>query len=341
MSDNKLPRPRVDLPGNWEEQVASINPLVSATNGSGWVCLEVDRYVVVKPGHLEGVRKPLPIGADCPICLKRGATKMCAKCESVYYCSKTCQSAHWRDAHKKACIPNPKLARFNTDVRQFRSLDPAAFEGHEFLTIKPTGRFESLAEICDQCLENADDIMDIPGFGHDQIQSQWAAINSEAPLSRALQERFGWTSGAYGVELMEGYRMAEDFIVYMVLCDDSFLNQRGLETSYYGGACFPYAYEGKDVRGNLVIFRLAVKNKEWRPMPSPGGLSNLIFEPTDDSNLTFEYEMFPVCKAEVAHMLQERRRAMDNGSYTRRLWRTQIRRTETQIESKKRGDLAF
>ena len=32
----------------------------------------------------------------------------CARCMLVKYCSKTCQSQHWKDTHKKQCIPVDK-----------------------------------------------------------------------------------------------------------------------------------------------------------------------------------------------------------------------------------------
>jgi hypothetical protein len=131
---------------------------------------------------------------------------------------------------------------------------------------------------------------------------------------------------------MEGYRVAESKLYYVVLCDDCFQNpvqSPGLELSYYGRACFNIP-PGKECRGNLVIFRLMAKKKQWRP--SPKGF-DLLFQLTDDSGLQFEYEIYPVCKAEVAHMLSERRKALDQGAFTPRMWRSRVRAKERLIEN--------
>ncbi|KAG7349425.1 MYND finger domain containing protein [Nitzschia inconspicua] len=45
----------------------------------------------------------------CVYCNKTSPTKlkMCARCKVVSYCSRDCQTAHWK-AHKKACVPVEK-----------------------------------------------------------------------------------------------------------------------------------------------------------------------------------------------------------------------------------------
>eukprot|EP00539_Tryblionella_compressa_P003784 CAMPEP_0178749172 /NCGR_PEP_ID=MMETSP0744-20121128/9268_1 /TAXON_ID=913974 /ORGANISM="Nitzschia punctata, Strain CCMP561" /LENGTH=183 /DNA_ID=CAMNT_0020402567 /DNA_START=423 /DNA_END=971 /DNA_ORIENTATION=+ len=181
----------------------------------------------------------------------------------------------------------------------------------------------SLHDICEQVLTSADFIMDIPGFGHEQIQPAWPAQNGSHPLQKKICQTFGWTSGLYGVELVEGYRMAEDLIVYMVLNDDSFQKtdqSPGLVNSFYGGSIYPsIVRKGSLVRGNIVIFKLMIKNKRWKQQQhSP--LSDFLFQFGDDSDLQDEYELYPMSKLEVGLMLQERRKALDQGRYTRRMW---------------------
>jgi hypothetical protein len=68
-------------------------------------------------------------------------------------------------------------------MRQFASLPSEYYEGHEFLTIKPTSKLSGLAEICEQALESADDLWDIPGFGALQIDAQWVAENNQQPTT--------------------------------------------------------------------------------------------------------------------------------------------------------------
>ncbi|KAG2015395.1 hypothetical protein CC2G_008671 [Coprinopsis cinerea AmutBmut pab1-1] len=40
----------------------------------------------------------------CINCKSAGATKRCARCQKVWYCSPTCQNSHWK-FHKEGCIP--------------------------------------------------------------------------------------------------------------------------------------------------------------------------------------------------------------------------------------------
>ena len=173
-------------------------------------------------GHSQGVKTTLPFPSFCPVCLKPAAL-LCAKCKSAYYCSKECQKKHWRLSHKQACSPNPKLYTFNTDLGQFRGLSKEYFQPHEFIVIKPTEQLESITDICETALEGCDDIFDIEGFGTNQIDALWVPTEQmRSPVARRLCQRFGWTSGTYGIEKVEGYRPVEDHLVYMVLFDDCF-----------------------------------------------------------------------------------------------------------------------
>lgn len=230
-----------------------------------------------EPGHPDVVRRTLPAPAVCPVCLEP-ANRLCSQCESVYHCSRDCQKRHWRFCHKKACSPNPNLYAFNTSLGQFRGLPAEFFRGHEFMIIKPTEQLESIANICESALEDCDDIFDIRGFGTDQIDASWVPTQQRGnPVARRLCERFGWSSGSYGIERMEGYRVVEDHLVYAVLFDDCFQNSAmspGLETSYYGAGCFPLP-EGKSCRGNVVIFRLQITKRSWRDIPTGSPLDLL------------------------------------------------------------------
>lgn len=42
------------------------------------------------------------VNYKCAKCDKDGCTKGCGTCKSLYYCSKKCQAAHWKE-HKKSC----------------------------------------------------------------------------------------------------------------------------------------------------------------------------------------------------------------------------------------------
>lgn len=45
---------------------------------------------------------------QCSQCKKTGTTEemfKCSRCKAIFYCSKTCQIAHWRACHKKECVP--------------------------------------------------------------------------------------------------------------------------------------------------------------------------------------------------------------------------------------------
>ena len=230
-------------------------------------------------------------------------------------------------------MPNPHRYHFNVNIDQFRSLPKDAFEGHEFIVIKPTEKLSSLEEICHTCLESADDIFEkVPGFGNDQIQPNWALnYSSFHPIAKAIQKHFGWTSPMHAIGTLEGYRHSEDRIVYMLMYDDNFLNQRDLQVSYYGDACFQSARDDNHARGNIVIFKLLIKNK--KRMKRDLSAYRFVYFGSDDSDLQHEYELYPITKAEIGHMLQERRKAIEQGKYTRRQWRYKIREAERMIES--------
>ena len=321
---NELPRPRVALPDAWDQQVERLNPL----HPDGWVCLDDSCQI------FNDKRQSLPM--HCPLCF-RSATQLCGRCGSVYYCSKECQKMHWRHSHKQACSPNPKLYVMDVSLNVFRSLDSSFFEPFEFILIKPTGRVGSLSDICEQVLDSAEDLMEISGFGHNQIQPLWASQNQSSHIARDIRRKLGYEiehggSGIYAIEPVEGYRAAEDICMTWVICDDNFIGQEKLPSNYYGGAMITDPVrKGKSARGNFVIFRTVLKNKKRIPAMDP--IAAIAVALTDDTDLAFEYEMYPMCKAEIAHMLQERRIAIDNGAYTRRMWRAHNRQRERAIEA--------
>ena len=339
---NAIQRQKLLCPEDWATSVASIHPFVRPD--IPFSCLEAQKFVEktassnnssISHGRAKSIREY----AHCPMCLKN-ASEVCSKCRTVYYCSAECQKAHWKLSHKKACQPNPKKYRMNLDLTQvFQGLEESCFEGHEFLVVKPSEKLSSLAEICDQVLAPADDLFDIPGFGAQQLNHQWLIENSEHPIYRQLVERFGWTSGFMGLELVNGYRLAEAKFVYFVYCDDAFERQTGLTPSYYGKALFP---PGKRVRGNLVIFKCMLNNKRRKANPLNASSSSSSSSPlyillADDSDLEYEFILSPINKAEIAHLMSERRNAMEQGAYTHRMWRYSLRQAERQNEMEK-GD---
>ena len=120
-------------------------------------------------------------------------------------------------------------------------------------------------------------------------------------------------------------------MINMILCDDSFLSETSLPESYYGWAAFPTLFrDGKQpVRGNLILFRIQSKNKKKKKiMPPPLTALTII---TPDADVEHEYEMYPLCKAEVAHMLKDRLNNLEKGMYSRRDWRHTILQRERQI----------
>ena len=333
---NEIPLYRKSQPELFKTFVDEINPILRFNAGQTWPCIDDDSFYSTtrnESGEIvierHSVRQNGVI-AECPLCFAP-AYENCSVCWSVFYCSKDCQKKHWKQCHKKACKPKPHLYRFKIDIDQFKSLPQDAFEGHEFILIKPTEKLSSLEQICDVCLEPADDVFDkVQGFGCDQTQPLWALNNSNHTISKAIRSHFGWTSSEHGISTLEGYRHSEDHFVYMVMYDDNFLHQKDMDLSYYGDACFPWARENKHVRGNILIYKLYIKNKRRvernRNIP-------FIFICSDDDDLQHEFELYPITKCEIALMLRERREAIEQGKYTRRQWRYVIRREERKHES--------
>lgn len=332
---NALPRPKIYVPDAYANQAITLNPLASIETFGSWINID---SIFVLPKGKKRARKPEKTEyapTCCPVCFKL-APHTCNQCQATSYCSKECQKIHWKLCHKQVCKPNPSPAPFDSDLEPFRNLKPEDFEPHEFLLLKPTGKMGTLAEICNQCLESADDIMDVPGFGHDQIQPGW--FNNFHPVTKALCKKYGWTSRSFGVETMEGYHLKEDGVINMMLCDDCFLTQENQAPSYYGWACFPHWYrEGKrPVRGNLILFRIQTKNRKKKEQRKNVGQKDKIMQivTTADSDLEYEYEMHPLCKAEVAHILRDRLNNLESGQYSRRAWRHVMLQKERLISEK-------
>lgn len=342
--ENELPLHRKEQPEMFKTLVDELNPILRFDNFQTWICTDDDCFVAPslnENGEIVAKRmKTREHGAPghCPICF-RAASLKCGKCQSIFYCTEECQKQHWKKCHKKACVAKPRHQyHFDISIDQFRSLSEEAFEGHEFILIKPTEKLGSLDEICHVCLESADDIFEaIPGFGCHQIEKKWLMNNVSHPICSQIQQHFGWTSGTHDITPLEGYIISESPFVYFLMHDDNFIGSTDMAVSFYGDACFPWAREDKHVRGNIVIFKLMINDKRRIARNYPSA-AKFIFIQTDDDDLQYDYNLFPVTKAEIGHMLQERRKAIEQGKYTRRQWRQIVRGKERAVELKAIND---
>ena len=62
----------------------------------------VGGHAVGKTTSTPAIRKSL-----CASCGKDFAANKCSVCQSVVYCDKECQRAHWKPVHKAMCAPRP------------------------------------------------------------------------------------------------------------------------------------------------------------------------------------------------------------------------------------------
>ncbi len=65
-------------------------------------------YYRKRRAHDDGFGKYPLAAEECASCCvpgHRAALKDCARCKLVAYCSKSCQTEHWKVIHKKLCVP--------------------------------------------------------------------------------------------------------------------------------------------------------------------------------------------------------------------------------------------
>jgi len=63
---------------------------------------------------------------DCANCETNGAKLTCAKCKATHYCSKACQTQHWKNGHKALCVtPEERRPRLVASVADKGDIMPA------------------------------------------------------------------------------------------------------------------------------------------------------------------------------------------------------------------------
>ena len=67
------------------------------------------------------------------------------------------------------------------------------------------------------------------------------------------------------------------------------------------------------------------------------GPVDFMIQTTDDADMTYEFILVPMNKAELAFMLSERCKAIEKGAYTSRMWRYALRIEERQVELQNSG----
>ena len=74
---------------------------------------------VTVPSHTPDPAPPEETpAASCSGCGAHGKLSTCSRCHAAAYCSRTCQSQHWK-VHKRACnsqklVPTPSIAQHST-----------------------------------------------------------------------------------------------------------------------------------------------------------------------------------------------------------------------------------
>ncbi|KAJ3065172.1 U4/U6 small nuclear ribonucleoprotein prp4 [Podochytrium sp. JEL0797] len=299
-------------PDLWNEQVESVSPVSSF----GWVCLES----MTTQEKIKLTRRRCCVG-----CWKMSLElKPCGGCKVTYYCGTVCQRAHWKQSHKIACKPNPHRYVVSTNPSAFDGLPAAYFEGHEFVKVAATKKFNTLGEICEKTLSGVEDDM----F---KIWPNWLPCTSSsmAPdsLNAKLSKKFGFTSGRWSAEFVRGYEPKENPFCLFVIYDDCFQNESqapNLKTSYYARGLHPQVEDASKVRGNMIVCKLEIVTRKKRQ--NPAGIEGMMNKLLHGALFDLEYscEFQPSCLAEMAHFLSERTAAIEQGKFTDRMWRGQI-----------------
>eukprot|EP01084_Bolivina_argentea_P124274 220217_1 len=56
----------------------------------------------------------------CANCNKSNPSKRCGGCKVTKYCSKTCQTTHWKSSHQKNCKKLRQIENTNDDNKDFK-----------------------------------------------------------------------------------------------------------------------------------------------------------------------------------------------------------------------------
>lgn len=119
----------------------------------------------------------------CDHCDQNPASHVCASCQAVVYCGKSCQSAHWAQEHEAVCfnVNRPDMAHLTSLIGAEASRDDLMKEVHEALIESPNDpELQEIAVMLGQYLV---------GETAAQKAARYAAMKAKGPQ---VSKKTGW-----------------------------------------------------------------------------------------------------------------------------------------------------
>ena len=85
-----------------------------------------------------------PLASQCAHCEAPGPSKMCVGCRVAEYCSRDCQTAHWKESHKSNCRIWAGLRDVHLDVGdELQGEPPRSYSLRELTSAPPESRMQT------------------------------------------------------------------------------------------------------------------------------------------------------------------------------------------------------